>query len=63
MPAYAVKFWRDTFARMVKTPEWQKSCEANGWVQNYADQPEFEQFLEAQNKLAREILTELGMAK
>ena len=63
MPAYAVKFWRDALGKMVKTPEWQKACEANGWVQNYADQPDFEKFLEAQNTASKDILVELGMAK
>jgi len=63
MPAYAVTFWRDAFAKMVKTPEWKKACEANGWVQNYADQPDFLKFLEAQNAVSRDILVELGMAK
>lgn len=63
MPAYAVTFWRDAFAKLVKTPEWQKACEANGWVQSYADQPEFLKFLEAQNAVSKDILVELGMAK
>lgn len=63
MPAYAVTFWRDAFAKLVKTPEWQKACETNGWVQSYADQPEFLKFLEAQNAVSRDILVELGMAK
>ncbi len=63
MPAYAVTFWRDAFAKMVKTPEWQKACEANGWVQSYADQAEFMKFLEAQNAVSKDILVELGMAK
>ncbi|HUW71219.1 MAG TPA: tripartite tricarboxylate transporter substrate-binding protein [bacterium] len=63
MPAYAVTFWRDAFAKLVKTPEWQKACEANGWVQSYADQPEFAKFLEAQNAVSKDILVELGMAK
>lgn len=63
MPAYAVTFWRDAFAKLVKTPEWQKACEANGWVQSYADQAEFTKFLEAQNAVSKDILVELGMAK
>ncbi len=63
MPAYAVTFWRDAFAKMVKTPEWQKACEANGWVQSYADQAEFTKFLEEQNAVSKDILVELGMAK
>ncbi|PKL08416.1 MAG: tricarboxylic transport TctC [Spirochaetae bacterium HGW-Spirochaetae-7] len=63
MPDYAVKFWRDALGKMVKTPEWQKACQTNGWVQNYADQPDFEKFLAAQNTASKNILEELGMAK
>ena len=63
MPDYAVKFWRDALAKMVKTPEWKKACEANGWVQNYADQPDFETFLATANTAAKDVLLELGMAK
>jgi putative tricarboxylic transport membrane protein len=63
MPDYAVSFWRDALAKMVKTPEWIKASDANGWVQNYADAPEFTRFLEAQTKASRDILVELGMIK
>jgi putative tricarboxylic transport membrane protein len=63
MPAYAVTFWRDALGKMAKTPEWKKACESNGWVQSYADQPDFVKFLEAQNALSKDILVELGMAK
>lgn len=63
MPDYAVAFWRDTLGKMVKTPEWIKASNTNGWVQNYADAPEFERFLEAQTKASRDILMELGMIK
>lgn len=63
MPAYAVSFWRDALAKMSKTPEWQKACELNGWVPSYADQPEFQKFLDEQNALSKDILVELGMAK
>ena len=63
MPDYAVTFWRDALAKMVKTPEWIRASDANGWVQNYADAPEFVRFLEAQTKASRDILVELGMIK
>jgi len=63
MPDYAVTFWRDAFAKMVKTPEWKKACETNGWVESYADQADFLRFLDEQNTISRAILSELGMAK
>jgi putative tricarboxylic transport membrane protein len=63
MPAAAVKYWRETFAKMVKTPEWVAACQQNGWDQNYADQPEFEKFLEENSVLMESILKEIGIAK
>ena len=63
MSAAAVKYWRETFAKMVKTPEWIAACQQNGWDQNYADQPEFEKFLQENNVLMESILKEIGIAK
>jgi len=63
MPDYAQKYWRDTLAKMVQTPQWKAACEQNGWDQSYADQPEFTKFLEENNALMKGILVELGIAK
>ena len=63
MPANAVKYWRDTLAKMVKTPEWIAACEKNGWDLNYADQEEFTKFLGENSALMKSILVELGIAK
>ncbi|HCM29186.1 MAG TPA: tricarboxylic transport TctC [Treponema sp.] len=63
MSADAQKYWRETLAKMVKTPEWADACEKNGWDQNYADQADFEKFLESNNTLMHSILVEIGIAK
>ncbi|MFA6508343.1 MAG: tripartite tricarboxylate transporter substrate-binding protein [Treponemataceae bacterium] len=63
MPANAVKFWRETLGKMVKTPEWISACEKNGWDLSYADQDDFVKFLEQNNSLMKSILVELGIAK
>ncbi|GAB1482070.1 tripartite tricarboxylate transporter substrate binding protein [Treponema sp.] len=63
MSADAQKYWRETLAKMVKTPEWAEACEKNGWDQNYADQADFVKFLEENNTLMHSILVEIGIAK
>ncbi len=63
MPAPAQKYWRDTLAKMVKTPEWSAACSQNGWDMSYADQDEFVKFLAENNELMKSILVELGIAK
>lgn len=63
MPDYAVKFWRETLAKMVKTPEWAAACQQNGWEQNYADQDEFIKFLGETNESYKAILSEIGIGK
>ena len=61
MPDYAVAYWQDTFAKMVKTPEWQAALTKYGWDNVYQDGPEFTKFLEKTENDYRAILTEIGM--
>lgn len=63
MPDYAVTYWREALGKMVQTQEWKTACQNFGWVESYADQPDFMKFLDEQNTLAKGILTELGIAK
>ncbi|WP_432402792.1 tripartite tricarboxylate transporter substrate binding protein [Wukongibacter sp. M2B1] len=63
MPDYAVKYWRETLAEMVKTKEWQEACKKNGWDDAYLDKDGFERFLEKVNEDYKEILTDIGMIK
>jgi putative tricarboxylic transport membrane protein len=63
MTAEAQKYWRETLAKMAKTPQWVDACQKNGWDQNYADQAEFVKFLEENNNLMKSILVEIGIAK
>jgi putative tricarboxylic transport membrane protein len=56
-------FWEQTFATIVKTDEWQKDLERNFWSPNFLTGEPARQFVAQQDKLYREIFTELGMAK
>lgn len=61
MPEYAVEYWQDTFAKMVKTPEWQATLTKYGWDNVYQNGPEFTKFLEKTESDYKVILTEIGM--
>ncbi len=63
MPEYAVEYWRNTLAEMVKTPEWDQAKTTNGWDDAYMDAPDFETFLGQANEDLKGILTEIGMYK
>lgn len=62
-PDYAVKYWRETLAKMVETKEWDEACKKNGWDKAYLDQEEFEKFLGTVNEQYKGILEEIGMIK
>lgn len=63
MPQYAVDYWRDTFKKMVATPEWKQAEETNGWDDAYLDAPEFGKFLQEVNDEYELVLKEIGMIK
>ena len=63
MPEYAVEYWRNTLAEMVKTPEWEQAKTINGWDDAYMDAADFETFLGQANEDLKGILTEIGMYK
>jgi putative tricarboxylic transport membrane protein len=63
MPEYAVKYWRETLAKMVKTPEWEAAKKTNGWDDAYLDAPDFAKFLVQVNEDYKIVLSEIGMLK
>ncbi len=63
MPEYAVNYWRDTFAKMVKTDEWKAARKKNGWDDAYLDGPDFSVFLDKVNEEYKGILSDIGMLK
>ena len=56
-------YWEQTFAAIVKTEEWQKDLERNFWSANFLTGESARQYVAQQDKLYREIFTELGMVK
>ncbi len=61
MPEYAVKYWRETLAKMVKTETWKKVMTEQSWTLAYQDAPEFKTFLDKTNEEYKEIFEELGI--
>lgn len=61
MPQYARKYWEDTLAKMVKTPEWDEAVKKNGWSKSWANSEDFKTFLGQANEEYKEILTDIGM--
>ncbi len=61
MPEYAVSYWRDIFAKMVKTDEWKAARKTNGWDDAYLDGPDFKTFLGEVNEEYKGVLSDIGM--
>ncbi|UUZ82911.1 hypothetical protein LJK88_02475 [Paenibacillus sp. P26] len=59
----AVKFWDEKLKALSGSPEWKKELESNGWENGYKNAEDFRKFLEEQEKLIKEVLNALGMAK
>jgi putative tricarboxylic transport membrane protein len=58
-----VAYWEDALAKVVQTDDWQKDLERNFWSANFMTGATVRRYVEEQDKLFREIFTELGMAK
>lgn len=56
-------YWEETFAKIVKTDEWQKDMERNFWNANFLTGDAAQQFVVQQDKLYLQLFTELGMVK
>ena len=63
MPEYALKYWEETLAKMVETPEWDEAVKKNGWSKSYANSADFATFLDKTNEDYKEILDDIGMLK
>ena len=62
MPDYAVKYWQDVLARMVKTPTWQDLVKKYRWGDSFLIEG-FDKFLDEKQDVITDIVTKLGMAK
>lgn len=61
MPEYAQTYWRETLAKMVKTPQWAEVLERYGWDDVYQDAPDFYNFLIETEGQYKKILTDIGV--
>ncbi|MED1791669.1 tripartite tricarboxylate transporter substrate binding protein [Brevibacillus nitrificans] len=63
MPADAKAYWDAKLKELNDNEGWKKELTANGWEAEYKDAASFTSFLDEQDKLVKELLTSLGMAK
>jgi len=63
MPAEAVAYYQDMYARMLKTTTWAQARDQLGWIDAYQPSTEFGAFLESQNKQFSTVLSDLGLAR
>lgn len=63
LSAAQVAYWEEAAARLTKTEAWKKELEANFWEDHLLRDRPLRDFLEAEAKEAKEILSELGLAK
>jgi putative tricarboxylic transport membrane protein len=57
------KFWADTIGKMVASPSWKKALKNLDWDSFYQPAAEYKAFLEKQDKLMKESLTDVGLIK
>jgi len=63
MPAEAVAYYQDMYARMLKTTAWAQARDQLGWIDAYQTSAEFGAFLDAQHKQFSSVLADLGLAR
>ena len=63
LTAAQIAWWDALFARTVKSPEWKKVLEEHYWIDEYVPSTAARKYLDQENAEAREILTDLGLAK
>ncbi|MBB3331115.1 putative tricarboxylic transport membrane protein [Halomonas campaniensis] len=61
MPAEAVAYYEDLFARMLETDGWQQARDQLGWLDAYQDSEAFGDFLDAQQAQFSGVLGDLGL--
>jgi putative tricarboxylic transport membrane protein len=55
------KFWADTIAKMVASPTWKNSLKKLDWDSFFQPADEYHTFLEKQDKVMKESLTDVGL--
>lgn len=60
MPGYALEYWENTLAAMVKTDQWAKLCSAYGWDMAYLGHDDFSAFLNEMDEEYGALLRGIG---
>lgn len=60
-PAH-IAFWDQAFARIVRTEEWKRDLDDNGWAEDFRGSAETIKHLATEHELLTRVLTDLGMA-
>jgi putative tricarboxylic transport membrane protein len=63
MPADALKYYQDTFQRLVSAPGWDDFVDENGSVTNFLDAAKFGPFLKEQNDSIAVLIDSIGLAQ
>lgn len=63
LQAAQIAYWETVVGQLVESASWKKALEASFWQHHLLRGSSLHKFLEAENKEAKEILTELGLAK
>ena len=63
MPAEAIAFWEDVFAKTVETEEWKKSLETRYQIGELLRHEQFLAYCEEQEAAIKDILMDLGLIK
>ena len=62
MPGYAITYWQDTLAKMVKTPTWQEMLARYRWGDTFMVAG-LKAFLDARLAVVTDVVNQLGMGK
>lgn len=63
MPAAAVRYYEDLFARMMETDSWKEATARLGWLDAYQNSTEFGAFLDGQLEQFSTVLSDMGMLR
>ena len=63
MSKEAKSYWEKTIDKLVKSPEWKKEVETQGWELEYKNSGDFKKFLGEQDQQVKQLLSALGMQK
>lgn len=61
LTAAQTAFWDEAFARMVRTDDWKRDLDANGWAEDFRASAETRRHLDAEYGMLTKMLADLGM--